>query len=496
MIKTLFSPIALIALMLLSGPLAAQPRTIQFFMDICRFHDARVTEPTAEIYFSVDGTSVIHAKRADGKFHAAVKINWYLQKIEGSDSIGVAGDSFILDWPEGDFPDDTTSGKLRKHLFYFQYIQLPPGRYYLQAIVSDENSSSTRAAAAIHEFEMSPRSNSDIMFSDVKWVAYRQTDGPVRSRQDLYPLVSNDAFVNQDSMVFYQEIYNINKVQEGKIVIRARIYQGENILYAYEASQAKVAGSINAYLMSIPKLDKLRSNIYHLEIELLNMRNEVFSSYRKKFYVYNSRLEQDFEAISQSTREADLFNEYKESELDYYLRTLAWISTNQEKQFMQVLENYEQKKNYLYSFWEKRKKYPDQRVEALWRGHLAALTYVNQQFKSSLREGWITDRGRVFLKYGIPSDVERHPSHAAEVPWEMWRYDRLGAQTNVIFVFYDPDLATEEYPLLHSGKYGEIYNPRWQEQIVNRNLIHTPNAIDFEQNPAGRQLNQRLIPND
>ncbi len=493
--------IAVVALLSWSNfcsPLMAQEsRQVLFFMDVCRFQDARVEDPTAEIYFSVDGSSVVHARRDDNRFHAAVKINWFLQRIEGEDSVGVAGDSFVLDWPSGEFPEDTAQAHLKKHLFHYHHLQLVPGRYLLQSFVSDLNAPISPASVAYQEFDMQPKRMDEIVFSDIKWVAYQRSEEAVnRSRQSLLPLVTNDAFLNQDSMVFYQEIYNVARVREGKFVIRARILQGDNILYAYETSVARMAGTINAYLFMIPGLEKLRSNTYHLQIELLSIRNEPFATYRKKFYIYNSRLDMDLESISAFQREADLFNEYEEVELTYYLETLAWISTEQEKQFVQVLESYEQKKNYLYSFWEKRRRFPEQKVEALWRGHLMALDYVNQQFKSDLNPGWKTDRGRVFLKYGIPNDVERHPSDNQAVPWELWRYSRLGTQSNVIFVFYDPDLTLEEYPLLHSSKYGELYNPRWQEQVMNRNSVNTPGSIDFEQSPSGQRVNDKFDPND
>ncbi|MDP5171633.1 MAG: GWxTD domain-containing protein [Bacteroidia bacterium] len=492
------SPVVFALVLLSASTGFAQPKNVLFFMDVCRFQDSRVKDPTAEIYFSVDGSSIVHTKRADGEFHAAVKINWFLQRIEQGDSIGVAGDSFVLDWPVGNFPKDTSSTKLKMHLFHFHYIELPPGDYLLQAIVSDQNVPDTKPSMAFYEFTMEKKNPEVLSYSDIKWVAYRLKDDELRNRQDLFPLVTNDAFINQDSIVFYQEIYNTNQAHTGKMVIRARIMQGENILYAYESTAARVANSINAYMMMIPNIDQLRSNTYHLQIELLNLKNVVFSSYRKKFYVYNSRLEQDFESLSAYNREADLFNEYEEGELDYYLRTLLWISTDQERQFARVLETYEQKKNYLYSFWEKRKRFPDQKVEALWRGHLMALDYVNQTFKSQFNEGWRTDRGRIFLKYGIPNDVERFimgsQNQVGEIPWEMWRYNQLGAQNNVVFVFYDPDRATGEYPILHSTKYGEVYNPRWKEQIQIWNP-NTPMETDYEET-FDRQRPDLFIPDN
>lgn len=491
--------LGLIWFLLIPAWALAQPQSPLFFMDICRFQDFRRDDPLVEIYFSVDASTVLHERRSDEQYHAAVNIDWLIQKLEAGDSIAVFSSNFTLDWPQGAYPEDTARNLLRRNLFYAQDLEVEPGNYLLQAIVRDMNNPNAQASVAVNEFQVEQISASSIAFSDVKWVAsQRYVEGQRRDRDDLFPLVTNDAFINQDTMVFYQEIYNVDKLREGDFFIRARFLQGDNVLFQYEQTQGRRARSINAYLMAIPGLEKLPSNIYYLQIELLDGRSQVFSTFRKKFYVYNSRLEQGFPAIAANNREADIFNEYDEQELDYYLATLAWISTEQERQFTRVLETYEQKKNYLLGFWEKRKRYPTQEVLALWRGHLMALDYVNQEFTSQLREGWRTDRGRVFLKYGIPSDVERYPNNTNMVPYEIWRYDRLGAQTNVIFVFYDPDMASDEYPLLHSSKYGEVYNPRWQEQVADRQSVHTPTSIDFERNTRNGQnpYREQLDPNN
>ncbi|MEO0472394.1 MAG: GWxTD domain-containing protein, partial [Bacteroidota bacterium] len=175
-------------------------------------------------------------------------------------------------------------------------------------------------------------------------------------------------------------------------------------------------------------------------------------------------------------------------ELDEFIKTLRYRSTQQEIDFARALESVDQKKNFLYSFLAKRKSSPEQEVEALWAGHLAALNYVNDQFKSSIRPGWQTDRGRVFLQYGIPNDVERFPAESYSVPYEIWRFNRLGAQSNVVFVFFDPDLATSDYPLLHSNKYGELNQPRWRTMLQNNGRV--PTEVDYENNDG--RINEKL----
>ncbi|MEZ4774851.1 MAG: GWxTD domain-containing protein [Bacteroidia bacterium] len=483
-------------LFLLALPLFVQGQSVGFYLDICRFYDFQVNKTIAEFYFAVDGTTLVYQKDEDGLFQVSVNINWLLQRIENGDSIPVMGDNYNLQFQPEERLNDTTLESRRKSLFNLQKVDLEPGMYQFQAIAFDRYAASAQKVMAINEFEVKALPSGEIAFSDIKWIASeKESKGQLgRTRDDLIPLVTNDAFINQDSMVFYQEIYNTDDVLDQKFTIRSRFWQGDNILYSYEQTQVRPPRPQRNAFKEKFDISKLKSNTYYIQVEVLNYKGQPVASYKKKFFVYNSRVETEYDNLA-SNSETDIFNDYSEEQLDYYLRTLSYISTEQEYNFARALESLSQKKNFLYTFFEKRKTNPRQKVQALWNGHLAALDYVNQQFKSSFREGWQTDRGRAFIKYGIPSDVERYPGESSIIPYEIWRYDRLGAQNNVIFIFYDSDLASNEYVLLHSNKYGEISNPRWKEQLQNKGLV--PGTIDFERNESlQNRFDTKLNPND
>lgn len=481
-------------ILIIAMPLAIQAQQLGFYLDVCRFYDFRMDKTIAEFYFAVDGTTINYQPDEDGLFQASVNINWLLQRIEDGDSVMVAGDNYNLEFSDDERLKDTTRESSKKAMFNMQKVDLDPGIYLLRAMAYDRNAPAPQKIMAVNEFEIIPLARDQIVFSDIKWVAYEKPNRGARTRDDLVPLVTNDAFINLDSMVFYQEIYNAAKVLDRNFTIRTRFWQGDNILYAYEQTQARPPRPQRNAFKEIFKIDQLKSNTYYVQVEILNQKNFPIASYKKKFFVYNSRVETEFDFIADNS-EIEIFNDYSEEQLDYFLRTLTYISTEQEISFAKILETREQKVNFLYSFFEKRKRAPKQKVQALWNGHLAALDYVNEQYESTFREGWQTDRGRVFIKYGIPNDVERYPGEANLIPYEIWRYNRLGAQNNVIFIFYDSDLASNEYLLLHSTKYGEISNPRWKEQLQNKGLV--PGTIDYERNnPLEDRFNSKLDPDD
>ena len=62
------------------------------------------------------------------------------------------------------------------------------------------------------------------------------------------------------------------------------------------------------------------------------------------------------------------------------------------------------------------------------------INYANRNYTAFGQPGWITDRGRILIKFGFPDDVERHPFEMGSQPYEIWRYYAL----RKTFVFIDP----------------------------------------------------------
>ncbi|MDX1909437.1 MAG: GWxTD domain-containing protein [Bacteroidia bacterium] len=489
---------------LISGTLTAQTREIKLYTDLCRFQDPRNGDPYVQIYVAIPGSSVNFRREADSLYDACVNVTLRLYRLLGQDTTQVDGDVYNLHLPaEKRLRDTLGDSPSLVGLYNMHQLRLEPGRYLLSAMAMDSNAVFQSRSLAYNEFEVARIEPGQFAFSDIKWVSGEiesadKSDRRVSGRDDLLPLVTNSSFINKDSMIFYQELYNSDKILNERFLIRCVVYQGENRLWTTETrGQAREPRQVNAYKEKI-FIGNLSSNTYYLQVEVVNGKNQPIQTYRQRFYVYNSRRDPGFDQqLLAENPEAAIFNEYTEEQLNYYLKTLTPRSTEQEQNFIKVLTTYQQKKNFLYSFFERRKDRPEQEILALWKGHLAALEYVNQQFKSSFRPGWQTDRGRIFLRYGIPSDVERFPAEPNLIPYEIWRYNRLGSQTNVIFVFYDADLATNDYPLLHSSKYGELNNPMWRSQLSINNQGRTPGGVDYERElDRTDRFNTKLDPND
>src|SRR5207245_2640423 len=84
------------------------------------------------------------------------------------------------------------------------------------------------------------------------------------------------------------------------------------------------------------------------------------------------------------------------------------------------------------------------------------VAYVNQHFSSGI-PGVKTDRGRIYLKYGKPDEIESHPAGGAyerepwegggstsTYPFERWWYRNLPGRSDAEIEFVDPT-GTGEY---------------------------------------------------
>ncbi len=84
------------------------------------------------------------------------------------------------------------------------------------------------------------------------------------------------------------------------------------------------------------------------------------------------------------------------------------------------------------------------------------------RFTSVLKESWRTDRGRVYVIYGPPDDIESVLFQGEQVPYEIWFYYGGG---NERFVFADRS-GTGDYEQVFSTIEGEVSYTNWEDMIA------------------------------
>jgi len=123
------------------------------------------------------------------------------------------------------------------------------------------------------------------------------------------------------------------------------------------------------------------------------------------------------------------------------------------------LETNEEREQFIEQFWLRRSANPDMPDNDFKEEHYRRIAYANEHYASGI-PGWKTDRGRIYIIWGAPDEIESHPTggtydrpmeegggSTTTYPWERWRYRYLeGIQENVELEFVDPS-GSGEYHL-------------------------------------------------
>ena len=154
---------------------------------------------------------------------------------------------------------------------------------------------------------------------------------------------------------------------------------------------------------------------------------------------------------------------------------VVYIISPEERQAFLQLETNEEREQFIEAFWLRRSSNPDLPDNDFKEEHYRRIAYANEHFASGI-PGWKTDRGRIYIIWGKPDEIESHPTggtydrpieegggSTTTYAFERWRYRYLeGIQENVELEFVDPS---------GSGEYHLTMDPGEKDA-----LLHVPGA--------------------
>ncbi len=158
-------------------------------------------------------------------------------------------------------------------------------------------------------------------------------------------------------------------------------------------------------------------------------------------------------------REAQLHKELDTPYKKWLDEDVTYIITPEERSAFLRLQTNEEREQFIEQFWLRRNPDPDSPENTFKEEHYRRIAYTNEHYASGI-PGWKTDRGRIYIMWGPPDEVDSHPSggsyerpadegggETSTFPFEDWRYRYLeGIGNNVEIEFVDPTM-TGEYHL-------------------------------------------------
>ncbi len=348
-------------------------------------------------------------------------------------------------------------------------ILVKPGLYSIRLTIIDVVSK--REGEAFSPRVMVPAPNKDtltlgglLIAEGIEYIGEEEGEIPGRLTKNGLRIRPNPraVFSSVDSIgAVYGEIYNLSydAAKPSSHVVSYRILNdaGTEFLSLGERTRATVGTSavisdqfdirgwpIGSYFLEVSVLDKAN-----------NRRDTVFAS----FHIIAPRVDQPG-ATTQVIATA-----YDSLPLPERVKIVMYILTPDQKQTLNRLDQRGQG-NFLDQYWK------DVAAGSLTANHttktelVARYRKVNQLFSTgeAKTDGYLTDRGRIYMTYGAPDELDDFPTPRTGNPYQVWNYRQV--KEGKFFIFEDRT-GYNDFRLVHSNVQGEVYSEVWQEALTD-----------------------------
>jgi GWxTD domain-containing protein len=444
-----------------------------------------------ETLLQFSSVSLKYLANENGNLESSLEVT---QIFKIGDSI-VLADKYIINSPE--MIDSTI-----EDYYDVKRFQLPVGDYNYELIITDLNNKETVSGKL--NVVVNTCSQNEVSFSSIGFIqsAAKSTEKSyfVKNGYFILPYLTNYFPPVNNKIATYFELYNTQLL----------LGDGEKFLITFEIENFKTGKKIeDAFkfqklttsevvpVLSFMSIETLPSGEYNFVVSLIDKNNIILKTEK----LYFQRRSDIIVPSSVSIENLDIANSFT-NDIDYdsipfYLNSLMPISERMDDDaILSLLKSRDtvSMQKYFHSFWVLTA--PLNAYEG-WLKYKEQVMYCEAIFGTQIKHGFETDRGRVFLQYGAPNDLQDIKHDHTTVPYQIWHYYRIGQRSNIRYVFYNPDLVTNDYPLLHSNMQGELQNTNWQEYLqdyanpdrnLDPNIKSTDKDAIYDSN-SGRYFN-------
>lgn len=426
-----------------------------------------------EIYLAFASKS-LHFEEDSAGYRALLPIDVALVRsteatLEATPSEPVWRDSLLLNFVVA----DTSRLSAGQQFVHQVRAAVPPGEYELQLQIPENPIQGRSQLDVRRDVLVSDFAGTDLVgLSDLALASSIQ-----RGDDRGNPFYKNGLIIQPNAnqlygqglpdLFYYAEAYNVDRITEG---------DGQYTLYAYvsEANRPQPIGDLQHraerearspdVIVGSFDLSKLPSGSYFLRMAVLNEANESVAEQARKFFVYNPNVQREAPVAFSESFETSPYASMTQAEVDQAYEHLAIIASDREKRRYQGIRDLDEQRRFLMSFWQQRDPQPSTPVNEFKEEFYRRLQYANDRYSSGMGEGWQSDRGRVVLKYGMPSNIEPHLYDRDSLPYEIWQYNNIPGEGQALFVFADRG-GFGQFEMIHATVSGERSLPNWQQEL-------------------------------
>ena len=153
---------------------------------------------------------------------------------------------------------------------------------------------------------------------------------------------------------------------------------------------------------------------YHLDVELADESGAVVASSTTPLTIAGSA--------------AGIADHWKEA-----ISVIRYEASEGEMDILEEIEDPAQRIEAWACFWRMRDPIATTAVNEAIQEYFGRIETANESWKSPLRPGYLSDRGRVYITLGPPNDIQQNPMPLGQHAFEVWTYYR-GRQFQLVFV--------------------------------------------------------------
>lgn len=369
-----------------------------FFLDYAGYMSAVPNKTRIDVFVQVPYSNISFVKKDDG-FRGGFDITLTFMDEKKNNII------FERNWKEKVSSEDFTN-TLSKSNFYLSYksFDLSPGKYFLKCVVEDSDS----RRISSKELPLNVRQITDSLgVSDIMLISeiVKEAGG-----ERIVPNISSTVTSKNTSLSFFFDLYS-SKQQD--VVLEYTFNDIKENTSLKQEDPRTLKPGVNTITHTI-KNTNFTVGDFELTVTLKDINRKTITSVDKKLHAKIGGLPSTI------------------IDLDIAINQMLYIASPEELDYIKDGKAYDEKMARFLTFWDKKKPNPKEDDNPILYEYYRRIDYANKHFKG-LGDGWRSDMGMVFVTFGPPSSVERHPMDMDSKPYEIWQYYEL----NRSFVFLD-----------------------------------------------------------
>ena len=302
----------------------------------------------------------------------------------------------------------------RGHNLSQRHFTLKPGKYTLRVQVHDKDSGKMYHIGKdvfVPTFVSRKLSMSDIML-----VSRLTVDG---DRKTILPLVSGNVGNLSEGFHLFLEIYNTTDLRE--LDLTYRIFNAKKEVVLEKSILYPLAGERIQVFIEMERSD-LPLGDYIISVQARPVGDALESEDYKNLVAVSTR----WMTVRWTGMPVTV------NDLSLAIDQLVYLAKDSELDDIKAARSDEERMEKFREFWQRYDPSPDTGRNERMQEYYGRVEYSNEHFSHYI-DGWKTDMGMVFIIFGSPNNVDRHPFDYDRKPYEIWSYYDINRE----FVFVD-----------------------------------------------------------